>query len=444
MLKKIFNLALLSFLFLLPWQTRYIWQYGELNKGFWEYGTFSIYGTEILLWIILILFFSQYVLRKDFLGNLKQENNSIRAGLILFLLVFLLTMALSKNFWISYNFVFKTLEAIALMMVLLRHNKKNKYKIAFWAGGVGQGILAISQFLTQHVWSSKWLGMAEQKASSLGPSVIEFADQRWLRAYGSFGSPNSLGIYLAILFVLGLVLYLKTESPKLKIIFSIGQIFILSGLLLSFSRGAWLAAVMGVVCLVIVVCHFERSLAKSKNPLNIKPEGSFLLLKTTMITDLSKQLVFSAAVVVFWLIIFFPVFSARFNLNNRLETKSISERKNQYIEALSFIKESPALGVGPGAYTFALYQKYPKLESWQYQPVHNIYLLALIEVGFAGCLALFFIFKRLFFLAVKSNLIYVPILITLAFAGIFDHWLWSMYTGVLLWWIVYGLVCFES
>ncbi len=417
MLRKIYNLLLLAFLFLLPWQTRYIWHYGELNSGNWEYGTFSIYATEILLWIILILFFVQHYLKKEFWAKLKEKPRGVSLVLVLFLLSLVASLVLSGNFWISYNFIFRILEAVALMTVLARQGEKINLQIALWAGGVGQGVLAVYQFLTQHVWASKWLGMASQEAYNLGPSVIEFADQRWLRAYGSFGSPNSLGIYLAILFVLGLVLYLKTESSRSKILISVGQLFVLSGLLLSFSRAAWLATIIGILCLLALVFFKQRQ----------------------WLYGLGKQIIFSVVVVIFWLIIFYPVFIARFNLNNRLEVKSISERKDQYVEALSFIKSDSVFGVGPGAYTDALYKKYPTLQSWEYQPIHNIYLLALVEIGLVSFIFLFWLCKRLFWLVIKNNIIFAPIVVTLIFAGLFDHWLWSMYTGMVFFWLIVGL-----
>ena len=415
MLRKIYNLLLLGFLFLLPWQTRYIWHYGELSKGYWEYGTFSIYGTEILLWIILVLFFIRHFIKKEFWLNLKLKPK--RIVLLLFLVSVGLSVALSKNFWVSYNFVFHILEAMALMTVLILENEKIKFQLALWAGAVGQGILAVSQFLTQHVVGSKWLGMAGQEAKNLGPSVIEFADQRWLRAYGSFGSPNSLGIYLAVLFVLGLILYLKIESPKIKILISVGQLVILSGLLVSFSRAAWISALVGAVCLFAIIFFKQRH----------------------WLQNFAKQTGFALVIVVFWLAIFYPVFTARFNLENRLEVKSISERKGQYAEALSFIKSNPIFGVGPGAYTYVLSAKYPKLSAWQLQPIHNIYLLALVEIGLAAFVFLFLLFKRLFLLILKNNLAYAPVAVVLVLAGVFDHWLWSMYTGIIFWWIIFGL-----
>ena len=155
--------------------------------------------------------------------------------------------------------------------------------------------------------------------------------------------------------------------------------------------------------------------------------------------DFAKQTIFALAVIIFWLAIFYPVFSARFNLNNRLEARSISERQGQYSEALSFIKSNPLFGVGPGAYTYALYKKYPTLSAWQYHPIHNIYLLALVEIGFAGVIMLFLLFKYLFVKIFKNNLIYLPVISALFFAGLFDHWLWSMYTGVIFTWAIIGL-----
>ena len=458
-MQKIINYLLLLFLFLLPLQTRWIWHYGELNKGYWEYGTFSIYATEILLWVILLLFFVQNFIGKDAWAGLLANKKA--KSLVLFLLFFGLSAALSVNFWVSYNFVFHILEGMALFVVLSTvipakagiqspvnldsRFRGNDRAIALWLGAVAQGALAISQFLNQHIFASSWLGMAEQSAKELGPSVIEFANQRWLRAYGSFGSPNSLGIYLAVLFVLGLILYLKAESGRNKILISAGQLFILSGLLLSFSRGAWLAAAVGIVSLLVVISTGAKRNGEIPYTSGVKaclPAGRdpSTAVGMTLVKDFAKQISFASAVIIFWVVIFYPVFTARFDFGNRLEAKSISERQNQYAEAFSFIKSNPILGVGPGAYTYALYKKYPTLSSWQYQPIHDIYLLAVVEVGLAGFIFLFFLFKRLFGMIIKNNLIYAPAVATLIFSGIFDHWLVSMFTGIIFWWVVWGVV----
>src|SRR3989338_7105988 len=52
---KFLEYGFLVFAFLLPWQTRLILKQGEVNGAPWEYGTFSIYLTEALLWVILLI-----------------------------------------------------------------------------------------------------------------------------------------------------------------------------------------------------------------------------------------------------------------------------------------------------------------------------------------------------------------------------------------------------
>jgi len=42
--------------FLLPIQTRWIIKAGMLNGGYWEYGTYGLYATDILLIMLLILY----------------------------------------------------------------------------------------------------------------------------------------------------------------------------------------------------------------------------------------------------------------------------------------------------------------------------------------------------------------------------------------------------
>jgi hypothetical protein len=122
-----------------------------------------------------------------------------------------------------------------------------------------------------------------------------------------------------------------------------------------------------------------------------------------------------------------------------LEAKSIVERKGQYAEAVSMVVMHPMLGVGPGAYTYAVYQKNNTWESWQYQPVHNVYMLISTEFGLVAMVLLliflFFIIQHAF----QFNLVYVPVLVSLMCTGLFDHWLASMFTGVVLWWTMLGV-----
>ena len=69
-LNKIIEWGVYLFIFLLPWQTRLILKEGDLN-GYWEYGTASVYGTEILLYFLFLLAIASLVIDKLQIQNYK-------------------------------------------------------------------------------------------------------------------------------------------------------------------------------------------------------------------------------------------------------------------------------------------------------------------------------------------------------------------------------------
>lgn len=363
-MKRILNYLIILFLFLLPWQTRYIFRYGSIGGGYSEYGTVSLYGTEILLVVILLF----VILTRQLTG---QDLSSFKK----------IFLDWSKFWW------------------------------ALWAGAVGQGIFAIWQFFTQNISANKWLGLAAHLPGDGGASVIEISGERWLRAYGSFGSPNSLGIYLAVILILGLVFYLKTEKWFYKIIITVGQIFILTGFILSWSRGAWIAAVSGMIALALLV--YKK---KTK--------------------DFFRQIFYYALTMIFFITILPALFFGRFNFANRLESQSMGERMAQYSDWVQIFSNNWFTGFGPGNYVSALTPLHPTWQSWQFQPVHNIYLLALAEYGIVGWVLIALLVGYLVHKIYRRNREFVPIIIVLFVAGLFDHWLASMWTGIAFFWLI--------
>ena len=72
-IEKIIEYGLYLLIFLLPVQARWIIRAGELNGGYSEYGTVSLYGTDILIIIILIsfVFYKFLISNFKFLINVK-------------------------------------------------------------------------------------------------------------------------------------------------------------------------------------------------------------------------------------------------------------------------------------------------------------------------------------------------------------------------------------
>ncbi|MDO8509511.1 MAG: hypothetical protein Q7S24_00005, partial [bacterium] len=332
-----FYLILLA-LFLLPWQTRWIYAEASLNGRFWEYGSMSLYGVEILLWLIVFIWgLRQWYERKGVLPAQIQHfpRRNFYLTVSFFLWVFFV-ISQSQNIDYSIYIFSHWILSVCLVLVLWSYaEKKISLLWALWGGGVVQGILAMVQFFTQTVGANKWLGMASQNPGDLGVAVVEFIDARWLRAYGSFGWPNSLGIYLAIIWILGLIIFNSLEkfSATIKIIISTGQLVILFGLLLTFSRNAIVGAVLGTVVFLFI------NIKKHNNPRRYLP-----------------LILFGGVFGIILTIVYLPFLNLRLQAVGRLEAVSLSDRQTQFVEWGKVMRENWLTGVGPGNYTLALYK----------------------------------------------------------------------------------------
>jgi len=439
------------FIFLLPWQTRWIWHYGSLNGGQSEYLTFSLYGTEILLWLILFLSIIYKIKVKD------EEAGILNYKILDFYILFsmLIVVAGLSIFWaadkqVTLFYLIKMLEGLALLIFII--NFKFSYKKvgqAIVLAGFVQGALAIWQFLTQQVWASKWLGMAEQLPQTLGVSVVEANGMRWLRAYGSLAHPNILAGFLVVCCLFLVVLLILTRKKWEKILLWVCWPVILAGLFFTFSRGAFLAFGVGFLFLSIFIFLSYETKAKI----------------------IFSQLIFSGFLVLAVLTLFYSslVFT-RLNGEARLEQKSMADRTLYFEQAKDLLYKNWLSGVGLGNYTLALYNLLPdKQQAWSYQPVHNVYVLVATELGILGfiifvlliiqalrkiwdfkidynlkLLAVFknFEFKEIyhfyknhFFWFLGLTAILIVILILMAF----DHYFWTMWFGIALWWLCLGL-----
>lgn len=426
MLHRLHYYLILLALFLLPWQTRWIYTEASLNGHFWEYGSMSLYGVEILLWLIILVWgFRQWFERKH-----------VKPAQVHYFPRWYLYFAIGFFVWVSfvisqsqnidysiYFFAHWILSACFALVLWSYIDKRMSMLWVLWSGGVVQGILAMVQFFTQTVWANKWLGMASQNPSDLGTAVVEFSDARWLRAYGSFGWPNSLGIYLAVIWVIGLIIFNNLEklSAQNKIILSVGQLVILFGLLLTFSRNAILGAILGTVVFLFV------NLKKHGHPRRYLPlimiGGVFGIILTT---------------------IYLPFFNLRLQATGRLEAISLLDRQAQLVEWGNVMNKNLLVGVGPGNYVHDLYKMNPTKEVWQYQPVHRIYNLIMAEWGVVVSLFLFLLLIIWFVNLMRLYSDFVAVATVLIFTGWFDHWTVSMFTGVILWGIIVGISLWKS
>jgi hypothetical protein len=348
---------------------------------------------------------------------------------------------------------------------IIAHNSTLIY--IFLASAFFQSVLAIYQSITQSVFANKWLGMAEHLSITLGTSVVELTNgTRWLRAYGSLDHPNMLGglMVFAILFAVLELLNspLERDAPigvgcvtpnhRIKTILLLLSLSISTiTLFLTFSRAAWLATVVGI-CAILTISIIKKSLLAQKR-----------ILQSILITSSIFFMLFVG---------FNDLVTTRLSNNTRLEQKSNTERIDSNREAIAIIKENWIFGVGIGNYTQYLQEKTGDKPAYYYQPVHNVFLLIAAEIGIFGLIIFLALILHSHVLSLISNLssfsrrafspllsssgeakrrpgdpessstnkqlisYNISLILALISLFLFDHWLWSLHFGVILFWFM--------
>jgi O-antigen ligase len=414
-LEKIVEYLFYLFLFLLPWQTRLIIKEGILNNGHWEWGTYSLYAVDIVFIILLVIFCLSRLIQSKL--KITDKNLKLELLIIGFLLFVFLTVFWAKDSILAFYWALRVCQGVILFFLIKEINFSFIYAgFSLILAGLIQVFFALFQFINQKVFASKWLGIAFQDPTQLGVSVVETLEGRFLRVYGSLPHPNILAGFLVFLIFLSFILYLLVKKSLIKYFLLFSSSLITMILFLTFSRNAWLSLIITFVLVAI-----------------------FILKKNSFNLSISFLKFFSLVLIVFLIftLLFFNQVAERFKGKQRLEIRSINERILNFKIGKEIIKENFLFGVGIGNYTLALYQKYPDLKSWDYQPIANSYFLVLAELGFVG---LVFFLSILYFSLSNSINNYWFLITCLLLVGLFDHWLFSLPFGIILFWSTVGLL----
>ena len=482
---KIIEYGILLFVFLIPWQARWIISIGKINGREWEYGTQSLYATEIILGVILIAIIFKFIAwaietRQCLVSTIWKRFNFKRllspAGALFLLIIWAgisIFWAIDKNTaLIHWRFLVEAGAVFVLMSSFFRAAERDaptgpsvqeKIKWAIIISAVVQVIFAVGQSNMQYIPASTELGMALQQAGDLGTSVVETVSGRWLRAYGTFPHPNILGGWLVLALIITIrkiqetsqrlvslwpTRYKQIQISNIQLLFLYSSFaIILFGLLLTFSRAAWLG--FGVFLAIVILSHPTPRLRavnwiRSRLVPRSFSEGGripVIVHETPRQArgDGLKILVLTILTIAIFAFTFSDPFFSRFS-SNRLEVKSQTERVASWREGIEIIKKHPLLGVGIGNYGLAVHRDIDNAQpAWYYQPAHNVFLLIWSELGFIGILIIVILLYCYIVGSVRgtSAVIFLLPLFTLA---IFDHYLWSLYPGMMLGAVYLGLI----
>lgn len=456
-LNNILEYGIYAFVFLLPIQTRLFLKDASLGGYVYEPGRISLYATDILLIILLFIFFLINYRTKKKGEALKKHNKYwwLIAGLEA---VIVIGIFLAEDKLLAFYGYIRFLLGVSLFWLIIKARfSLEKLILVFITSVFLQTIFGIWQSLMQSSPHSKWLGLASHEAFSSGAAVIEVAGGgRWLRAYGFFDHPNIFGGVLAVALLFACFEILKyslggskkmplgdskletkikekinrinipDNSLKMLVLLSVVSTLTV-GLFFSFSR----AAILGIFCSFIIILFLtivKRDLLKQRRILEV-------------------ILIFGCVFFIFYNV-YNDLMSTRVSVNTRLEEKSVNERVESVKIAGGLWREHKLFGVGINNYGNAVQEKIPwdEGEYFMYQPVHNVYLLVLTEIGLAGLFffvgILYYIFLNIFKKAFVSTGAYLklPIFIFILILFMFDHWLWSLHFGVLFFWLLMGVM----
>lgn len=440
MLRKITEYGFYILVFLLPLQTRLILRSGHISGAYFEYGSLSLYGTDLFLLFLLFLFLLFNKNKKNQTEGhceLSAKNVFGRTNAAwlflggLELVIFISIFFADEKLIAVYKYVSFLLGIGIFYLVKSGAFNQTKIIVGFLLAAFFQAMLAIWQFLSQSAFACKWLGLAAHDPAVLGTAVIEIigADgigERWLRAYGGLEHPNILGGYLAIgiLFMIFLIIKNKQNlQENHRYLLLISYLFLLTftmALFFSFSRSAWLACAVGIAAMLIGVI--------------IKKDWFFQ-------KEILKIILFAGILVFILLVNFNDLVLTRMKAQARLEKKSSIERLVSYKDSYSIIRNNFFFGAGIGNYTPALVKIHPDEPAYFYQPVHNVFLLVMAELGIFGIIFFIGFFLYLFIILLKNkDSGFLGILLALLILLLFDHYFWSLHFGIFFLFFISGLL----
>jgi O-antigen ligase len=272
----------------------------------------------------------------------------------------------------------------------------NLYKYVLWisiASVLIQGVLGAMQFLGGSSLGLSMLGESQVVSGMQGSSFVTLNSEVFLRAYGTFPHPNVLGGYLVMNVLLGIFLYSKSKDfyKKLSVL-----LVILSGIFvtLTFSR----ISILLVLGIAFVTLGYRLI------------KGKFFSFTPLLLVE-------------------------RFtNLISGNDTSWV-DRVNLMKSSLSVMKNNLIFGTGLGNFTKGMENVVPTTVNGilLIQPVHNVVLLMIAELGIVGSLLYVLLLGKILISNVsKMDWFKWLVVISLVIIGCFDHYLFSLPQGMVV------------
>lgn len=384
-----------------------------------DYLSPTLFVTDILILLLLVSWLIESVSGGwYFVSRIWKKKNELNT--VFFILLFLfacLNIMFAANRPVALYHWMKVLEFTLLVWYIVK-TKPNLSHISYFVSLaiIYSSILAIWQFVLQRSVGGLWWVLGERTFSNATSGIAQIpicvfhsgGCPLFLRSYATFPHPNVLGGFLAV--TIPLILNLQRHARLFKfmkwITIGLGMI----ALSLTFSRSAW---AVGAILIIWTVIQNKRR----------APGGTRQVLKLFGI----------------FLVVCIGSFAA-FSLHATDESVVVREQLNS--AAIKIWHSASLTGVGLGNFLVTLPTYLPSRTVYFLQPVHNIYLLLLSEVGVVGIGMLVCIVAFILNHGKKQNMPPLSIrysLLALLILGLVDHYPVTLQQGQLLLTLFIGL-----
>lgn len=396
----------------------------QLGKHFWppfafvngirvDYLSPTLYLSD--LFFVLLFLFSIHRLLGALLSQVKKP-------LILFaLIVFTLSTLFAHVNVLSLLGVLKFFEFFYLGFYICQTFKKDdrgEFILFLTIGALIETGIILLQFFFQHSVGGVLYFLGERTFSASTPAIATFQmnGSQILRGYGTFPHPNVAAFHLFVSFVFLLSYAAKTARLKILKTFALALIFL--GIVLTFSRIIILLTIGSIIIESIIINR------KKKGKKALVTVG---LVVTFMLVGLLLLPRFINGIIRDWLL--------------RVQLLSIFS----HIFFNHFL-----IGVGFNNYFFYESSFQKTVSPILLQPVHNMYLLWIVQTGFLGAVLLIAFARKIYLRTMglvrhvnKKSSLARPVLILVISSlviGLFDHYLLTLQQGQLLMAIILGFV----
>lgn len=363
-----------------------------------DYLAIKLLCTDILAFTLIILFY------KQILGWVRLHQKL----LLTLSLFFVLNIVYSPEPLLGLYTLYKYTEILCVGLVF--YFARPKWQIitsAFLIGSIGELVLSIGQMATHGSLGGIFYLFGERFLASGTPSVAKTYLQgvEILRPYGTFSHPNSLGGFYLLVYTFQLV-YTRFVLKNNVGLLSMATILCSTLLILiSFSR----IAITGY--LVITVFYL-----------------TFFLQSTCRLCRFGR--------------ILGVLFISGLFLTTVHNPSAISERLALFQNGLSLLSQKPLLGWGLGQHVYGLSAGVTNSPYLFNQPIHNIFLIALVEWGLIIfsllSVTLYSLYKK-----ADNKMLYL-IFLAVVITGMFDHYWLTLQQNQLLLGVVAGFVLYKT